>query len=88
MLVTHTALKQMRYCTRHQMHKQAASAEAAQSWIGSFVVQVIASQTFSKAGDVYSFGIILWELLTWKVPWEEHNLFQVCCSPSHQPLDL
>ena len=40
-------------------------------------LQVVASQRFSKAADVYSFGIILWELVTWQVPWEDLNPFQV-----------
>ena len=44
-------------------------------------MQVIDSQKFSKGADVYSFGIILWELLTWEVPWEEQNPFQVPCPP-------
>ena len=41
------------------------------------VLQVVAYQHYSKAADVYSFGIILWELLTWQVPWGDLNPFQV-----------
>lgn len=37
-------------------------------------------QKHSKAADVYSFGIVLWELMTWQVPWDDYNQFQVQCS--------
>ena len=40
--------------------------------------EVITRQEYSKAADVFSFGIILWELLVWRLPWEELGPFQVC----------
>ena len=35
-------------------------------------------QAYSKAADVFSFGVVLWELITWQMPWEELGVFQVC----------
>lgn len=35
--------------------------------------EVIEVGHYSKAADVYSFGIILWELLTWQQPWEQQG---------------
>ena len=40
-------------------------------------VQVVSKHDYSKAADVYSFGIILWEVMTWQLPWEDLNPFQV-----------
>ena len=34
-------------------------------------------QAYSKAADVFSFGVILWELITWQMPWKELGVFQV-----------
>ena len=44
------------------------------------MLQVVIHQRHSKAADVYSFGIVLWELMTWQVPWNEYNEFQVVSS--------
>ncbi|KAK2077996.1 hypothetical protein QBZ16_003864 [Prototheca wickerhamii] len=39
--------------------------------------EVIHSQNYTKASDVYAFGLILWELLTWKLPFAELTPFQI-----------
>lgn len=41
------------------------------------LLQVVTHQRHSKAADVYSFGIVLWELMTWQLPWDDCNHFQV-----------
>jgi serine/threonine protein kinase len=40
-------------------------------------LQVIKSQAYGKASDVYAFGLIMWELLSWQLPYEELSSFQV-----------
>ncbi|KAK9811715.1 hypothetical protein WJX72_008890 [[Myrmecia] bisecta] len=39
--------------------------------------EVLAGHGYNRAADVYAFGIILFELLTWRVPWEEMSTWQV-----------
>lgn len=39
--------------------------------------EVVKEHDYSKAADVYSFGIIMWEMMTWRLPWEELNPFQI-----------
>lgn len=31
----------------------------------------------SRQADTYAFGIVLWEMLTWEVPWDDLGTFQV-----------
>ena len=44
---------------------------------GVICLQVVEDHQYSKAADVYSFGIIMWEMMTWDTPWEDLNAFQV-----------
>ena len=39
--------------------------------------EVIRNSTIGTAGDVYSFAIIMWEMLTWQQPYEEMMSVQV-----------
>jgi serine/threonine protein kinase len=39
--------------------------------------EVIHSRDFSASGDVYAFGLILWELATWELPFEQLTQFQI-----------
>ena len=38
--------------------------------------EVVAGKSYDRAADVYSFGIILWELATWRIPWEDLGPWQ------------
>ena len=48
--------------------------------------EILAGRGYTFSSDVYSFGIILWEFLTWRVPWHEFGPWQVCVLGPHRIL--
>lgn len=39
--------------------------------------EILSGRNYTFSSDVYSFGIILWEFLTWRVPWYDMGPWQV-----------
>lgn len=39
--------------------------------------EILAGRGYTFSSDIYSFGIILWEFMTWRVPWHEYGPWQV-----------
>ena len=39
--------------------------------------EVIRNSTLSKSADVFSYGVVMWEMLTWQQPYEDMLSVQV-----------
>jgi serine/threonine protein kinase len=38
---------------------------------------LVGNQPYTPKADIYSFGVVLWELVTRKIPFEEHNTWEI-----------
>ena len=45
--------------------------------------EVLRSEHIDEKADVYSFGVILWEILTGKIPWEDMNPMQASAESAY-----
>lgn len=39
--------------------------------------EVLSGESHGASTDVYAYGIVLWELLSWDIPWKEESPWQV-----------
>jgi serine/threonine protein kinase len=39
--------------------------------------EVLDGQQATPAADVFAFGVVLWEVLTWDIPWQSEPAFAV-----------
>ena len=39
--------------------------------------EVLMGQTITKKSDIYSYGVVLWEIITRKIPFDEISLFEI-----------
>jgi serine/threonine protein kinase len=48
--------------------------------------EILSGRGYTFAADVYSFGIIMWEFLTWQVPWHDMGPWQVVAMVTEKAL--
>ena len=40
--------------------------------------EILSGRGYTFSSDVFSFGVIMWEFLTWQIPWHDCGPWQVC----------
>jgi serine/threonine protein kinase len=57
------------------------------TWCNRMAPEVLANKRYTEKADVFSFGVVCWELVTRRCPFEGMNQIQVrcCCCPWFSP---
>ncbi|KZV47715.1 map3k delta-1 protein kinase [Dorcoceras hygrometricum] len=59
---------------KHETYLTTKTGKGTPQWMAP---EVLRNEPSDEKADVYSFGVILWELVTQKIPWENLNSMQV-----------
>lgn len=59
---------------KNEKHLPPNSGKGTAQWMAP---EVLRDEPFDEKSDVYSYGVVLWEILTQKIPWEHLNPMQV-----------
>ncbi|CAH8259606.1 unnamed protein product [Arabidopsis lyrata] len=59
---------------KHETYLTSKSGKGTPQWMAP---EVLRNESADEKSDIYSFGVVLWELATEKIPWETLNSMQV-----------
>ncbi|KAL0725698.1 hypothetical protein Bca4012_040297 [Brassica carinata] len=59
---------------KHETYLATKSGRGTPQWMAP---EVLRNESANEKSDIYSFGVVLWELATGKIPWETLNSMQV-----------
>ncbi|CAH2054780.1 unnamed protein product [Thlaspi arvense] len=59
---------------KHETYLTTKSGKGTPQWMAP---EVLRNESADEKSDIYSFGVVLWELVTEKIPWETLNSMQV-----------
>ncbi|CAF2102851.1 BnaA05g30750D [Brassica napus] len=59
---------------KHEPYLTSKSGKGTPQWMAP---EVLRNESVDEKSDIYSFGVVLWELATGKIPWETLNSMQV-----------
>ncbi|KAJ4869657.1 PAS domain-containing protein tyrosine kinase family protein [Raphanus sativus] len=59
---------------KHETYLTTKSGKGTPQWMAP---EVLRNESADEKSDIYSFGVVLWELATEKIPWETLNAMQV-----------
>ena len=85
-LMTHNPLQVCDFNLSRVMEETVVLSSMAASNPRWLAPEILGGKGYSFSSDVYSFGMIMWEFLTWQVPWHDCGPWQV--RPDFSPLRL